>query len=569
MKNTVGKLVEGKTPRQVSKLRILDPACGSGSFLIGAYDFLLEWHRRWYVDDGADKHSKVLYEGPNGEWQLKGAEKKRILLNNIHGVDIDPQAVEVSKLSLLLKVLEGETNESVNSQLTFFKERALPDLDNNIKWGNSLIGPDLYENEQMMLLDEEEHYRVNVFDWKVAFPEVFNARNPGFDAVIGNPPYGADYKAFEKTYFQSRYVYEKGKPETYIYFMERGIRLLADAGFLGYITPNAWLTNYYGVQIRRYVFAQGLLDHVVDLEPTRVFQQAVVDTVITVLCKSSQPKASQKSQVWRGTKDHQIVHQFELEQRLWEADDEAVINLQATPEELTFLTRLERGTESLDSLVEYSQGVIPYKTKAEGDKNLYISQEQTGDGWVPLIERASQVRRYELDEPTAYIQYGPWLWCARDPRFFSQPKILFHRLRKKLPKQLVGALDSTGLVNRHSLSNLILRPNIPERTLLAVLGLFNSTFANWWFVKKYGLLMEVGGFKVAKLPLPKHWDKQQQRMVELVERTLSLHEKLAATRISQEKSVIQHQINATDSQIDRLVYELYGLDEDEVSIVES
>ncbi len=133
VENTVGKLLEGKTPKQASKLKILDPACGSGSFLIGAYTYLLEWHRRWYINNASDKErGKVLYEGPTGELQLTTAKKKEILLNNLYGVDIDSQAVEVTKLSLLLKVLEGETNESINSQLTFFKERALPDLDNNI-----------------------------------------------------------------------------------------------------------------------------------------------------------------------------------------------------------------------------------------------------------------------------------------------------------------------------------------------------------------------------------------------------------------------------------------------------
>jgi hypothetical protein len=194
--------------------------------------------------------------------------------------------------------------------------------------------------------------------------------------------------------------------------------------------------------------------------------------------------------------------------------------------------------------------VIPYKTRAEGEKNLYIARENHGDGWVPLIENASQVRRYAVDSPAAFIHYGPWLWCPSDPRYFNQPKILFHRLRKKLPRQLIGALDTSGAVNRHSLSNLVLRPDLPEETLFAVLGLFNSTFANWWFVKKYGLLMEVGGFKVSRLPLPKLWTKGYVRMVALVERMLELHKRLAEAKIEREKTIVQHQIDATDQQID-------------------
>ena len=109
VKNTVGKLCEGKTPKAVEKLRILDPACGSGSFLLGAYKFLLDFHRDWYTGDGPQKHRNEIYQGRGGQWFLTAAEKKRILLNNIYGVDIDPQAVEVTKLSLLLKVLEDES----------------------------------------------------------------------------------------------------------------------------------------------------------------------------------------------------------------------------------------------------------------------------------------------------------------------------------------------------------------------------------------------------------------------------------------------------------------------------
>ncbi|MDO9128795.1 MAG: N-6 DNA methylase, partial [Anaerolineales bacterium] len=145
VKNTVGKLLEGDpspgpspdgrapsgegriTPREVARLKILDPACGSGSFLLGAYQYLLDWRLRWYGEHEPEKHARgnnpAIYQAQGGEWRLTTAEKKRILLDNIHGVDIDPQAVEVTKLTLLLKVLEGESNETIGSQLALFQER--------------------------------------------------------------------------------------------------------------------------------------------------------------------------------------------------------------------------------------------------------------------------------------------------------------------------------------------------------------------------------------------------------------------------------------------------------------
>jgi hypothetical protein len=224
VKNTVGKLLEGKTPKEASELRILDPACGSGSFLIGAYQYLLDWHLDWYKGNlvpilnagqkltskevqgllpapiekpgkNARARSKRIWERASiatlpieqraDEWHLRTAERKRILLNNIYGVDIDTQAVEVTKLSLLLKVLEGENKATIADLTMYSDERALPDLGNNVKCGNSLIGWDILQDKPD--LPQEELWRINPFDWQDGFKEVFS--RGGFDAVIGNPPY--------------------------------------------------------------------------------------------------------------------------------------------------------------------------------------------------------------------------------------------------------------------------------------------------------------------------------------------------------------------------------------------
>ncbi|MGH7808411.1 MAG: Eco57I restriction-modification methylase domain-containing protein, partial [Thermodesulfobacteriota bacterium] len=249
VKNTVGKLLEGKSPKQVAKLKILDPACGSGSFLINAYQYLLNWHRDWYVKDGpkewATRRSPVLYQGHGGNWRLTTSERKRILLNNIYGVDIDSQAVEVTKLSLLLKVLEGENEETLSRQLKLFHQRALPDLGSNIKCGNSLIGPDFYKNQQMSFLNEEERYRINVFDWQAEFPEIM--KSGGFNAVIGNPPYVRQEMLVEfKEYFQPHYKVYHGVADLYVYFIERSFSLLKSGGQFGMIVASKWMKSNYG-----------------------------------------------------------------------------------------------------------------------------------------------------------------------------------------------------------------------------------------------------------------------------------------------------------------------------------
>ena len=182
VQQTVGKLCEGKTINEIAKLKIVDPACGSGSFLLGAYQYLLNKHLELYNDMPAGKKREAMLT-PDGN--LTTAEKKRILLNNIYGVDIDRNAVEVTKLSLLLKCMEGETQASINTQMTFFHERVLPSLEKNIKSGNSLIDLDFYEGEFDFEPGAEK--KIKPFSWQQAFPEVF--KNGGFDAVIGNPPY--------------------------------------------------------------------------------------------------------------------------------------------------------------------------------------------------------------------------------------------------------------------------------------------------------------------------------------------------------------------------------------------
>ena len=185
---TLSPLLKGRSPQSVAgrdstrnrhPLRVLDPSCGSGTFLLGAYDYLLRWYRDAYTADGAGRWAggrfPRLRRGPGGGWELSTAERTDILLRHIYGVDIDPRAVEVTKLSLLLMVLAGEPG------------LVRPDLAGNIKCGNAVIEPDFHDYEPQ-LPGDENRARVNAFDWHREFSSVF-ASAGGFDAVIGNPPY--------------------------------------------------------------------------------------------------------------------------------------------------------------------------------------------------------------------------------------------------------------------------------------------------------------------------------------------------------------------------------------------
>jgi len=329
VKNTVGKLLEGKTPKDASDLHILDPACGSGSFLIVAYQHLLDWHLDWYkahlvpllkdnqkkrkpsdkeVQDllpspieklgkNARSRSKRIWERASEatlpieeraeEWHLKTAERKRILLNNIYGVDIDTQAVEVTKLSLLLKVLEGENKATITDLNMYSDERALPDLGDNIKCGNSLIGWDILEERSGFSQDELE--RINPFIWKDEFKDVF--AKGGFDAVIGNPPYiriqmMKEWAPVEVEFYKEHYqAAKRGNYDIYVVFVEKGLGLLNEKGHLGFILPNKFFNAQYGSPLRCLLSNGQNLREIVNFGHEQIFSDVTTYTCLFFLNK--------------------------------------------------------------------------------------------------------------------------------------------------------------------------------------------------------------------------------------------------------------------------------------------
>ncbi len=293
VENTVGKLTAGKKPTDVARLKIVDPACGSGSFLLGAYQYLLNWHMLEYKPDferltsiaqngtaynekqrnDAIKERNKLPLTPDGN--LTTALKKQILLNNIYGVDIDTQAVEVTKLSLLLKCMEGETGSSITAEMRF-GERILPTLDSNIKSGNSLIDMDFYDGQ----IDFEPvlEKKVKPFSWEKGFKDVF--KQGGFDAVIGNPPYVRiqtlkDISQESIDYYKKKYQSaEYGNYDLYVAFVEKGFLLLNKKGLLGFILPNKFFNTDYGRGLRGFIIDQKALDKILDFGSNQVFENA-------------------------------------------------------------------------------------------------------------------------------------------------------------------------------------------------------------------------------------------------------------------------------------------------------
>ncbi len=436
VEQTVGKLLEGKTPKEAAGLRILDPACGSGSFLIGAYSYLLDWHLRWYTANDPESHAKKaggrgkkadapalvrvanVGDGAPG-WRLSIGERKKILRNNIYGVDIDTQAVEVTKLSLLLKVLEGETRETLGVQLGLAgvatADRVLPDLGENIKSGNSLIGPDFYTSGQSSFLDSEEQYRINAFDWQSEFKEIMKAG--GFDAVIGNPPYiriqtMKEWAPLEVEHYKRRYVSaSKGNYDIYVVFVEKGLELLNNRGRLGFILPHKFFNAQYGEPLRGLISQGQHLSDIVHFTDQQVFTEATTYTCLLFLTRRANDACHilmvRNLNDWRltGHAEKSVVPAENVGAQEWNFGMGQNVSLfgrlNAMPVKLGDVAHLFVGLQT-----DADDVFILESVRQEGDRILCMSKATGKEHWFeyqhlkPFLKGSLNIRRYYLDRVT-------------------------------------------------------------------------------------------------------------------------------------------------------------------------
>ena len=603
---------------KVAKLKILDPACGSGSFLIGAYQYLLDWHLRFYLANNPEKFGKgkrpTLVQTARGEWKLSIEERKRILINNIYGVDIDSQAVEVTKLSLLLKVLEGETEQSLQPLFSIFHERALPDLGDNIKCGNSLIGPDFYQQPDLPALDEEQRYRLNAFDWHAEFPEIFKAG--GFDAVIGNPPY-VRIQGFPREqigYLTRKYRSATGNCDLYVSFVERAFSLLGKNGRLGKIIPNKFFRTDYGVGLRGLLSETSSVTQIVDFGADQVFP-ATTYTCLLFLRKGENPKFAyvQAKANEEALRNAAFVSgdAGSLSHQPWSFENRSIQALanklsQKTVRLLDLPAEMSRGSSTgADTVFVFSTGAI----KIEADilrQPLFASdfgryRFAIADKWrviFPYHYDEEEYRLYseaemEAQFPKAYAylkshsselkkrkQFKAWYGYSapRNLKLHDEAQIAVPLLANRgmftlIPKQQRGKLcpmASGGFT-------ISIASSCPVRVPF-VIGLLNSRLLFWklqqlsnvfrggWITctKQY-----FGELPIRVIDFSDPTDKgRYDSVVSLVEQMMELQVQHSNAKTPHEKTALERHIAATDKQIDALVYELYGLTAEEIAIVE-
>jgi len=610
---------------RVAKLRILDLACGSGSLLLCAYEHLLKWHLDFYTRNDPAKWAKgsqpVLVQISGGGWKLTITERKRILLDNIYGVDIDAQAVETTKLSLLLKVLEGETSQTIQPEL--LHERALPDLGDNIKCGNSLIGPDFYQQQQMTLLTQDERDRVNTFDWHAEFPHIFRRKSStgelretaspldytmpgvplhgsysykkkkgekivplpvpiesewegGFDAVIGNPPYrmlqphNTDDSVL--AYLRKHYVAAEFKMELFHMFLQRGVSLLRQGGYHGYIVPTTVLNNVYAETLRAWLMEQCCVESI-SVARDQVFANADVHTSVIVLRREGDAKERAK---------HEILTTSDLsegfvksptplsrtQQRRFGKLPGRVWNILVNERNAPLITRLTEEFSRLKVVGIINRGLIT------GARDKFFSTQRKSKAYIPIIA-GGDVRRYFTVPPSEYV-----LFERPDTAGGCWDKEV-HLAPHKIVVRQIG-LKPTASILREPIAvtgNIFtVRAETIEQELY-LLGLINSRLTDFFwrimFADFKSSFPQVTIFSLDQVPIRvidfsnKSDKSRHDQMVKLVEQMLALHQSLAAAKTPPEKTALERQITATDTQIDALVYDLYGLTVEEIKLVES
>ena len=576
VKQTVGKLIEGKTPKEIEKIKVVDPACGSGSFLIGAFQYLLDWHKNYYAKN---KKSWTLKNSPlTPQGDLTTGEKRRILLNNIHGVDIDVNAVEVTKLSLLLKCMEGETEASINNQLRLFNERVLPSLDDNIKSGNSLIDTDFYDNE----LDFGGDKKIKPFHWQSAFPQVFNPSTGsvtgGFDAVIGNPPYGASFASIETNYFLQKYKLQDYQLDSYFIFIEKSFEVLRDNGLLGFIIPNTWLLNLNTSKIRSHLFSKTEITNIVHFK-NPVFSQAVVDTEIMIF-RNTKPRKTHNIKIEIYNKQNEKV-ESKIKQQNWIDANGSPVNIFDNPKNHSIKIKLS-SLPILDTICKITQGTKPFQvgkgnppqTRAVVNEKLFVAEKKVTKLFKPLL-RGSLMNRYQINWDNNYfIKFGDWL---AEPRYSAEYDAKEKIIIRQTSDHLSATLDTRQFIVRDNLYTIVHK--LPSINLRFILGLINSKFMNWYYQniinpEKGEALAQVKRGHIAVLPIktidPKNKTDLQihDEIVKNVDLLLKLNEELQTIKLHTKIEEIKGRIERAEDNINQAVYKLYDLTKEEILVVE-
>ncbi len=639
VENTIGEKIapsgsplskgSGLTPDEISTLKICDPACGSGSFLVGAYQYLLNYHIDYYTNPHSQenkglqplvtqeqkerwikkwlKEGKIYQvsspkspfdEGGRGDYKLTIEEKQKILINNIHGVDIDPQAVEVTKLSLYLKLLENEGKEAEGFLFKHSDIKLLPTLDKNIKCGNSLIGSDFYTSQitpdlsRGLFPDLETMRKVNVFDWEKEFPEIFggkgkqtteNTKNTeggekesltrsvggaeeerrGFDVAIGNPPW-VQSKAFEedyKRYYSKRYKTTSKQYDLFCLFTEKSIEILNKNGIHSFIIPSRFFTNEDYYNYRKFILYYSGIKEIFDVGE-HIFQKVEMPSCIYILTKEKENIIKLK-----------YISGHYLDNRI----SENSVNLQDILEDknLFFKVSSDNAFFSICQKIQKNgTELLNFVTNARGveigkDSEVILRVENENPFLI-----GENVSRYNISFTDLYINANNKNIDYKTKELYTGEKILL----RKTGHGINATLDIDNYWVIQVIYIFKKRENIPEN-IRYILAIINSKVIYHYYYEIFGeknkkVFPHFRQTQFLQLPIRKidfsnPIEKgRHDQLVSLVDQMLEAQKLSHNPKSESDKKIYAQKIEMIDNRIDRLVYELYGLTEEEIKIAE-
>lgn len=611
-----GKDIE-ELDQKLANIKIVDPACGSGAFLNKATDILLEIHEAIFdfkkgitkktqmrVGRGKRRKTEDISHFDLGTIVFDAIEKRReILLDNIYGVDLNEESVEITKLSLFLKVCK--------------KDKKLPALDKNIKCGNSIINDPKFTDKP--------------FKWEDEFNEIFEVG--GFDIVIGNPPWGAKLDQKSKNFIKENYNAIEYQIDTYVVFMEKGSILLKDNGFLGFIIPSTWLSMHYFKKIRSLLINNSEFENVI-LFKYQVFEDVTAESSI-IVSKKVIPK-----------KNHQIKinvtdNKFEffdtlskkVDQNFWQKNVDIGFNLLFDQNSLNLVEKIFDESIELKDIAKITSGIVPYEagkgnpkqTKEDVKNRIYDADRKRGEDYKQYIVGRNIKKFVIIPDSSQWIRFGNCLAAPRKSLDFNQRKIVV----RQTSDRIIAAIDENGYLNLKSVHNIVTNKdfNFSYEYLMVILNSRLMDFIYNYLVPELGrVFAEVKAIKLAKLPIfPAQLEEQQElneKAVKMIKLNRKLQEELRGfqnwlkqtfnieklskklekyyelsfdeflnevkkkkvdvrSRKNQEllkdeyqKSLdiinpLLQEIEETDDEIDQMVYELYGLTEEEIEIIEN
>ncbi len=597
VKNTVGEFIKTHTPEEIRRVRILDPACGSGSFLIRAYKELEN-----YWKQNSDFAQLTL---DSEEFYSKRVE---ILRNNIFGVDLDPKAVEIAQLNLLLQISE--------------KKQRLPLLQNNIKVGNSLI--------------DEHSISDKAFKWEEEFQEIM--KEGGFDIVIGNPPYVRIQNLGDKEtdYFSNNFQSAFRNYDIYLLFVEKSLKLLRENGDVGFIIPSKFVNADYGLGLRNVISESKTLHRFVDFKDIQIFGDATNYTCLLFLKNAENsnfeylsPKSKDDFSVIE-ISNNEIFQKYSLpiptQNESWILSDNKVSSLMkklkgvgeslgeisknifqglVTGEDSTYFVRVVSETketakimnikDNMEFVVE--KAILKKLLKGKDIRKWNLDWKGFYVVYPYLVEngKASLIPLSEIKEkfPLAYRYFKNYeenLKSREEHRFqndenwhkfgrlqniekFEQPKIITQVLASNntFAIDLKGEYYFVGGGNAGGYGIVLKDSN--QKVYHFVLALLNSNVLEF-YLKNISTPFRGGYFSygkrfIDKLPLLIPKDSRFDLVSSLSEEQVKISKKMQNLHNTDERYLLERELYKINQELNQLIYQVYGLSKSEITLLEN